>query len=136
MPASLANACPPGGSCLSTWLMPDPLDNACLVQPYFAAPDFNYESAKKASGNVAGLRSWADAMCKYHVVAKVAPAVLCGALLHCTALRCVAPEGHWSGRLGQCRCCLSASNHPPLHLHLLLRSWSQRLSSSTSQRES
>eukprot|EP00882_Tetradesmus_deserticola_P025923 GHRQ01028511.1.p1 GENE.GHRQ01028511.1~~GHRQ01028511.1.p1 ORF type:complete len:388 (+),score=180.97 GHRQ01028511.1:158-1165(+) len=42
-----------------------------LLQPYFAAPDFNYESARKASGNVAGLCNWAAAMCKYHVVAKV-----------------------------------------------------------------
>lgn len=42
-----------------------------LRQPYFEAPDFNYESAKKASGNVAGLCNWADAMCKYHAVAKV-----------------------------------------------------------------
>lgn len=40
-------------------------------QPYFAAPDFNYESAKKASGNVAGLCNWAESMCKYHEVAKV-----------------------------------------------------------------
>lgn len=42
-----------------------------LLQPYFAAPDFNYDSAHKASGNVAGLCNWAAAMCKYHVVAKV-----------------------------------------------------------------
>lgn len=42
-----------------------------LLQPYFAAPDFNFESAKKASGNVAGLCNWAEAMCTYHEVAKV-----------------------------------------------------------------
>lgn len=42
-----------------------------LLQPYFAAPDFNYEAAKKASGNVAGLCNWAHSMCKYHSVAKV-----------------------------------------------------------------
>ena len=53
------------------------------MQPYFAAPDFNYDSAKKASGNVAGLCNWAESMCKYHEVAKVrarypsVPAVLC-----------------------------------------------------------
>ena len=42
-----------------------------LLKPYFAAPDFNFESAKKASGNVAGLCNWAEAMCTYHDVAKV-----------------------------------------------------------------
>ena len=48
-----------------------------LLQPYFRANDFNYESAKKASGNVAGLCNWAEAMCKYHVVAReVEPKIL------------------------------------------------------------
>lgn len=42
-----------------------------LLQPYFSAPDFNYDSAKKASGNVAGLCNWAEAMCSYHSVAVV-----------------------------------------------------------------
>ncbi|KAL6769277.1 DHC15 [Auxenochlorella protothecoides x Auxenochlorella symbiontica] len=42
-----------------------------LLQPYFSAPDFNFASAKKASGNVAGLCNWAEAMCKFHAVAKV-----------------------------------------------------------------
>eukprot|EP00898_Chlorokybus_atmophyticus_P005691 jgi/Chlat1/6122/Chrsp409S05665 len=42
-----------------------------LLLPYFSAPDFTYESAKKASGNVAGLCSWCKAMCTYHEVAKV-----------------------------------------------------------------
>ncbi|KAK9841874.1 hypothetical protein WJX81_008571 [Elliptochloris bilobata] len=42
-----------------------------LLQPYFNAPDFNFDSAKKASGNVAGLCNWAAAMCTYHEVAKV-----------------------------------------------------------------
>lgn len=84
-----------------------------LLQPYFAAPDFNYEAAKKASGctkwrqkfcsvvqqcvlqpwltrptltltfgceqasgNVAGLCNWAEAMCTYHAVEKdVAPKI-------------------------------------------------------------
>ncbi|KAK9794950.1 hypothetical protein WJX73_010224 [Symbiochloris irregularis] len=40
-----------------------------LLQPYFAAPDFTFDSAKKASGNVAGLCSWAQAMVTYHKVA-------------------------------------------------------------------
>lgn len=42
-----------------------------LLKPYFNAPDFNYDAAKKASGNVAGLCNWAEAMCTYHDVAKV-----------------------------------------------------------------
>ena len=42
-----------------------------LLQPYFAAPDFNFDSAQKASGNVAGRCNWANSMCKYHEVAKV-----------------------------------------------------------------
>lgn len=41
-----------------------------LLQPYFQAADFNYESARKASGNVAGLCNWAASMCTYHDVAK------------------------------------------------------------------
>jgi dynein heavy chain, axonemal len=40
-----------------------------LLQPYFSAPDFNFEAAQKASGNVAGLCNWAEAMCSYHNVA-------------------------------------------------------------------
>jgi hypothetical protein len=43
----------------------------CVLQPYFAAPDFNYDSAKKASGNVAGLCNWSEAMQRYHEIAKV-----------------------------------------------------------------
>lgn len=42
-----------------------------LLMPYFNAPDFNFESAAKASGNVAGLCNWAEAMCSYHNVAVV-----------------------------------------------------------------
>lgn len=41
-----------------------------LLQPYFKSADFNYSSAKKASGNVAGLCNWAESMCKYHIVAR------------------------------------------------------------------
>jgi dynein heavy chain len=41
-----------------------------LLQPYFKSSDFNYSSAKKASGNVAGLCNWAESMCKYHQIAR------------------------------------------------------------------
>jgi hypothetical protein len=41
------------------------------MQPYFRSSDYNYDAAKKASGNVAGLCSWCKAMCTYHEVAKV-----------------------------------------------------------------
>ena len=41
-----------------------------LLQPYFKSPDFSYSSAKKASGNVAGLCNWAESMCKYHQIAR------------------------------------------------------------------
>lgn len=42
-----------------------------LLQPFFAAPDFNFESAYKASNAAAGLCNWASAMCMYHTVAVV-----------------------------------------------------------------
>lgn len=42
-----------------------------LLQPYYRNPDFNFDVAKKASGNVAGLCNWSKAMCQYHEVAKV-----------------------------------------------------------------
>jgi len=42
-----------------------------LLQPYFSAVDYNFDAAKKASGNVAGLCNWCHAMCTYHNVAKV-----------------------------------------------------------------
>lgn len=50
-------------------------DEMCeLLQPYFNAPDFSYDEAKKASGNVAGLCNWAQSMVAYHdIVKKVRP---------------------------------------------------------------
>jgi dynein heavy chain len=47
-----------------------------LLQPYLDMPDFNFESGKKASGNVAGLCSWVRSMSVYFVVARdIAPKI-------------------------------------------------------------
>jgi dynein heavy chain len=47
-------------------------DETCeLLEPYLQAPDFNFEMAQKASGSVAGLCNWCEAMKTYHFVAKV-----------------------------------------------------------------
>jgi len=40
-----------------------------LLEPYLDMADFNMESAQKASGNVAGLLQWAQAMHTYHFIA-------------------------------------------------------------------
>jgi dynein heavy chain len=47
-------------------------DETCeLLEPYLSAPDFNFAAAQKASGSVAGLCNWCEAMKTYHNVAKV-----------------------------------------------------------------
>ena len=47
-------------------------DETCeLLEPYLQPPDFNFEMAQKASGSVAGLCNWCEAMKTYHFVAKV-----------------------------------------------------------------
>ena len=47
-----------------------------LLYPYIEREDWNYKTAEKAAGNVAGLCDWVKAMCTYHNVAKyVAPKV-------------------------------------------------------------
>ena len=48
------------------------VDATCASSPELVAcrPDFNYETAVKAAGNVAGLCNWVSAMVKYHNVAR------------------------------------------------------------------
>ena len=42
-----------------------------LLYPYIEREDWNYKTAEKAAGNVAGLCDWVKAMCTYHNTAKV-----------------------------------------------------------------
>jgi len=41
-----------------------------LMVPYITLPDYNYQKAKQACGNVAGLLSWTVAMGAFYAVNK------------------------------------------------------------------